>query len=209
MDKLNKKVITDHFRGNIFEAYAHYNAWKVIAYSKSTGVVSKEMAERYVEIQKYHGQFFGLSERAFLISFIILLLHPFDNDTRAFSLHKVDIEKTKNFIAENKLVLNELKLVRNKVFAHSEIDPESGTFKRYSVPSVERLDDFFKKLVEFYNKLCKEVDDSITMFDNAELVKREVEQLFMNLYRGENVRKKEIDIEWLWKKDNKKISDII
>ena len=31
----------------------------------------------------------------------------------------------------------------------------------------------------------------------------------MNLYRGEAMRKKEIDIEWVWEKNNKKASDII
>ena len=53
------------------------------------------------------------------------------------------------------------------------------------------------------------MDQSLTLFDGAEEIKRTVELLFMNLYRGENVRLKEIDIEWTWEKDDKKISDII
>lgn len=55
---MDKKIITDHFRRNIFEAFSHYNAWKMIAYSKSSGVVSQKMAERYVLVQSYHNAFF-------------------------------------------------------------------------------------------------------------------------------------------------------
>lgn len=206
---MENKTITDHFRRNIFEAYSHYNAWKVIAYSKSKGVVSEKMAERYVQVQNYHSAFFSLSERAFLISFIMLVLHSFDKDDRSFSLWKIDSEKTELFSLQNESILTELSLVRNKLFAHSDIDPQSGTLVSYDVPSVERLDVFFKNLLDFYNTLSREVDQSLTLFDGAEEIKRTVELLFMNLYRGENVRLKEIDIEWTWEKDDKKISDII
>lgn len=154
-------------------------------------------------------RFFTLSERAFLITFVMLLLHPFDKDVRSFSLLKVDKVKTERFTEENKEILEELNLVRNKIFAHSDINPETGTLKLYTVPSVERLDKFFKDLIVFYNNLCKGVDDSYTVFDNAESVKQDVEALFMNLYRGESVRRKNIDIEWRWEKDDRKISDLI
>jgi hypothetical protein len=30
----------------------------------------------------------------------------------------------------------------------------------------------------------------------------------MNLTRGEMIRKAEIDMEWMWEKDDKKISDV-
>jgi hypothetical protein len=206
---MDKKTITDHFRRNIFEAYSHYNVWKMIAYSKSSGVVNIKMAERYVKVQGYHNAFFAISERASLIAFIMLILHPFDKDERSLSLYKVDKRKTEDFISENTSILDELFLVRNKVFAHSDMDAESSTIKNYVVPSVERLDTFFKKLTEFYNELCRDTDQSFTIFDNAEDLKHDVERLFMNLYRGENVRLNEIEVEWDWQKSNKKISDII
>lgn len=206
---MDKKEIIDYFRNNIFEAYAAYTLWKVIAYSKSTGVVDKNMADRYVEIQNYHGEFFSITERATVIAFVILILHPFDKDSRAYSFYEINDEETKDFVIDNKEVLDELFLVRNKVFAHRDKDVTKSTLNDYPLPSVERLDTFFESLIKFYNQLCVIVDGSTTLFSNAENIKNDTEHLFMNLYRGENIRKKEIDIEWLWENDNKKISDII
>ncbi len=206
---MNNKTITDHFRGNIFEAYCHFNAWKTIACSKSPNIVSQKMADKYVEVQRYHRGFFSISEKAFLIAFVMLILHPFDKDERSLSLYKVNKEKTESFISDNKIILDELFLVRNKVFAHSDIGDEDSTIKNYSVPSVERLNLFFKNLIAFYNELCRETDKSFTYFDNAKDLKHDVEALFMNLYRGEHARLTEIDLEWDWKKNDKKISDVI
>lgn len=203
---MDKKEILDYFRNNLFEAYGAYNAWKVIAYSKYSGVVSQEQAEHYVKIQKYHPQFFLMAERSFLVNFVLFALHPFDRDDRSYSLYAYDRDKTEAFVAANKEVIDALFQARNKVFAHRDagIDPKSIT-----IPSLEKLDPFFTYLHEFYNELTREFDQSRTMFDNAEALKREIELLFMNLERGETVRLKEIDIKWLWEENNKKISDII
>ena len=206
---MDKKAITDYLRGNIFESLTYYTAWKTIAYSKATPVVGKQMAEKYVEIQQIHAGFFTMSERTSLISFIMLVLHPFDTDTRSFSLHKIDKDKTEKFIEDNKDVLDALALVRNKVFAHSDIDPSTGTLKYYPVPSLNMLDQFYENLIDFYNELCREVDDSTTIFDNAKDVKYNIESLFRNIERGESARKKEIDIEYLWSAKGTRISDII
>lgn len=143
------------------------------------------------------------------MAFIILVLHPFDKDDRSFSLFKVDKKKTDDFITENQDIIDELLLVRNKVFAHSDMPNGESTIKSYLVPSVDRLDIFFKNLTAFYNELCRNTDQSFTIFDNADDVKHDVEGLFMNLYRGEHARLTEIDVEWDWEKDDKKISDII
>jgi hypothetical protein len=206
---MDKKSVTNHFRGNIFESLTYYTAWKTIAYSKAIPVVGKVMAEKYVEIQHIHAEFFTMSERACLISFIMLVLHPFDTDIRSFSLHKVDKSKTDNFIKNNREVLDALSLVRNKVFAHSDIDPTTGTLKYYPVPSLDTLDQFYINLIDFYNELCREVDDSTTIFENAKNTKYEIESLFMNIERGESTRRKEIDIEYLWSAKGTRISDII
>jgi len=206
---MDKKETTDYFRSNIFEAYGAYNGWKMIMGSKSVGIVSKEMAERYVKIQQHHHNFFGLAERAFLIQFVLLSLHSFDSDDRSFSLYKVNELKTKEFIAANKSVLDSLFDLRNKLFAHRDVPTDKSTVVQYKIPSIIDLDQFFKNLMDFYNQLTSVVDGSSTMFSNAEDIKRDIEFLFMNIYRGEDVRKKEIEIHWSWMENKGKISDIV
>lgn len=205
MSETDKKVILDYFRSNLFEAYASYNAWKTLAFSKSSAEVGQEKAEMYVKIQNYHAQFFTVVEKSVLVSFVVTVLHAFDrNKHEPYSLYLYDKEKTKLFVNGNKAVIDELFTVRNKVLAHRDKDATDN-----KIPSVERLNAFFENLFKFYNELTHEYESSTTMFDNAEEVKRDIEHLFMNLERGETVRLKEIDIEWLWEKDDKKISDII
>lgn len=206
MKSIDKKDIIKYFRSNIYESLSSYNAWKMICYSKSNQVVSNEMAERYVEIQKYHPEFFISAERAFLVSFILTILHSFDRRDDSLSLYKVDEKETEKFVNNNIETITALKKVRNKVFAHREIMTDTS---KYQVPSILELDSFFKNLIKFYNQLSKKIEDSSTMFDNAESIKRSIESLFMNLYRGETIRKKEIEIEWLWDKDKNKASELL
>jgi len=205
MNTVNKKEITVYFRSNIFESLAAYNGWKIIKSSKSNGIVSKEMAERYVGIQKDYPNFFSLTEQAFLMQFVILSLHSFDSDTRSHSLYKVDEQKIKTFIQQNKDVLDRLFDLRNKLFAHKDATLETS---RFTIPSINDLDQFFKNLMAFYNELTAMVDDSSTIFSNAEEIKHDMEYLFMNLYRGEHSRKFEDDMEWSWEKSNEKVSNV-
>jgi hypothetical protein len=204
---MNKKEITDYFRSNIFSAYRSYTGWKAIFHARSEGIVSKEMADRYTDIQKYHPQFFGLAENSFLTSFVLLSLHPFDKDPRSYSLFKIDENKTKKFIEENQKMLDHLFMLRNKIFAHRDLEINNSS--TYEIPSIESLDAFFDNLMEFYNELCRDTDSSFTIFDNAKNVKYDIEHLYMNLYRGENTRMNEIDIRYTWEENRGKISDII
>ena len=207
MDKPIEQEMIDYFRSNIHEALSSYCGWKMLSHSKSSGVVTQRMAERYVEVQKYHPQFFGITERAFLVHFVITILHPFDRDDHAYSLYKIDREATQKFINENESVLEALRKLRNQLFAHRDSRIES--FSDFVIPSVINLDQFFKNLMGFYNQLTSRIDNSGTRFSNALDVMRDIEILFMNLYRGETVRKKEIEIEWDWEKDDKKASDLL
>ena len=163
----------------------------------------------YTKIQRYHGSFFASTERAFLINFVILALHPFDRDNRSYSMYKVDDEKTKKFVEDNDRVIQALFDLRNQVFAHRDLRVTKDTISGYKIPSVDDLDLFFKNLLDYYNQLTREVDQSITYLDNAEGLKREIELLFMNLERGETVRLKEIEIKWDWFENDKKASDIL
>lgn len=198
------KEITDYFRSNIYESFSAYNAWKMLFLCKSKKEFSEKMAERYVEILKYHKDFFAIAERSFLAHFVVVCLHSFDKDNNSYSLYKVDRKNTEIFVENNKETIKDLRILRNKVFAHKDIKEI-----RPKIPSVKSLDKFFKNLIDFYNQLTSELHSSKTMFDNAESVKRGIELLFMNLYRGEAVRKKEIDIKWSWEEDKKKASDVL
>lgn len=201
-----KKTIIKYFLGNIFEAKSHYVGWKMIYHARSNGIVSKEMAERYVAIQKQAGSFFTLTERAFLISFVMLIGHVFDKRSDSMSLDKVDKTLYNKFFDENKKVIEALRKARNNIFAHRniQIDP-----KEIIIPSVDDLNNFFSNLEKLYNELSSKIDNSSAWFDNVEDLKREIEFVYMNLDRGEIVRRKEIDIEWMWEKDPNKISDRI
>jgi len=197
------KEITDYFRSNIFESFSAYNAWKMLFLCKSEKEFSKKMAERYVEILKYHKDFFVTAERSFLVHFVIVSLHAFDKDNNSYSLYKLDQKNTDIFVNNNQ-VIKALRDLRNKLFAHKDIKK-----KDYEIPSVKSLDEFFKNLMDFYNQLTNKLHSSRTMFDNAERIKGDIELLFMNLYRGEAVRKREINIRYLWEEDKKKASDIL
>lgn len=198
------KDIVKYFRSNIYISLSSYQIWKMVVYSRSSGVVSEELSKKYTEIQNYHPDFFAVSEHAFLFQFIIYSLHSFDKRNDVASLYKLDKEKTETFVKENDIVVQKLKKARNKIFAHKDLKTET-----VEIPSIIDLDNFFENIISFYNDLTKNIEDSTTTFDNAKNVKYDVENLFMNLYRGEAVRKNETEIEWIWEKDDKKVSSAL
>lgn len=209
MNKVTSKEITDYFRANIFESIVAYSAWKMIFGSRSTGMMPPDMAEHYIKIQNYHSGFFPSVENAFLFQFVIKVLHSFDSRTDSFSLYVVDKVLTEKFVLENEKIINALKSVRNKIFAHRDISINQETSKNYTIPSMNDLDQFFNNLIEFYNSLTLIVDDSSTVFNNAYEIKKEIEFLFMNIQRGERARIEEINIKWKWQENGKKASDIL
>jgi hypothetical protein len=201
-----KLDVIKYFQTNIFEALSAYNAWKMIYFSKSKGVVPEDMAEKYVEIQKYHPVFFILIEKAFLINFVIILLHAFDKNNDSFSLFKINSRKTEKFILDNIQTITSLKKLRDKLFAHKDKNIDMSSLK---VPSIESLDIFFENLITFYNKIHNKITKSVTIFTKTEDVKKDIEELFKNIYRGEQIRKNEINIKWSWEENDKKISNMI
>ncbi len=136
----------------------------------------------------------------------MLACHVFDKRSDSMSLEKVDKTLYNKFFNENKKVIDALKKARDNIFAHRniQIDP-----KEIVIPSIDDLDNFFSNLEKLYNKLSSKIDNSSAWFDNVENLKREIELVYMNLDRGEMMRRKEIDIEWMWEKDPNKISDKI
>jgi hypothetical protein len=205
----NVKKITDYFRASIFDSYGAYSAWKMIRGSRSITILGKQMADKYVGVQKIHGDCFVVFEKALLFHFVVLVLHPFDTDPSATSLYKVDRKKTEEFVKANLELITNLKLLRNKVFAHKEYKCESDNTHTYKVPSFDHLDNFFKSLIIFYNNITSEKLSSNTIFDNAPRIKTDIEYLLMNIDRGESVRKKEIEIKYGWKERDRKASDLL
>ncbi len=205
-NEVSPKEITDYFRSNIFESISAYSAWKMLYFSKSKGMIPDNLVDRYVKIQNFHSSFFATAELAFLNHFVIKILHPFDKRHDSLSLYKVDKDKTVKFVEDNVAVLDKLKIVRNKVFAHRDESEKSTTF---TLPSIVEMDSLINNLIRFYNKLTLETDKSTTFFSFSEEVMRDIELLFMNLERGEAIRKLEIDIDLMWDKDDKKASKLL
>ncbi len=149
-----------------------------------------------------------MTERTSLATFVICVLQSFDKDKQAHSFFKVDNNATEQFIKENKEVLDALKLSRDKVFAHRDIKKNTDEIK-ITIPAIDKLDDFFENLFVFYNQQTSKYLNSSTIFDmSTNDLLRDMELMFMNLTRGEMMRKTEIDMEWMWEKDSQKISDV-
>lgn len=188
------KDIMEYFRGNIFEAFSAYSAWKIIILSRSEYIFPGELKKNYLNIQNYHPSFFSITEQALFVDFVMMSLHSFDIRDDSFSLYKMNKDKTEKFVKENSIVIDKLKKLRHKVFAHKA--DEKAKKKSYKIPSFNDLDCFFENLINFYNSLTLKADKSKTLFENAEnQLKSDIKLLFMNLDRGESIRKQEIDIK--------------
>ncbi len=200
------KEQVDYFLGSIFEAKSAYNAWKMIVYSRWESYVGKDLAEKYVKIQKYHRSLFTLLERSLFFHWVLLIFHCFDRNDNSFSLRKISPKEIDEFLNEtsNKKTFEKLKNVRDKLLAHRD-----GKIESSDIGNVESLDLFFGNVESLYNEIRKNFDRSGVLFENTNEVKFDIENLFMNIERGENVRKNEIDIDWLWKKNPKRISNIL
>lgn len=204
MENQNEEDILEYFLRNIFLAKSAYEAWKTLYCAKSENIVGKDLSERYLKIQKCHPNFFGIAERSCLATFVITICHVFDdNRTDSFSLDKASKEDYDNFFSENKEIIKQLQRVRHKVFAHGNIRPDPEDF---IIPAVDKLNAFFEKLESFYNLISNKINKSGAIFDNALEMKNDIERLYMNIERGENIRLREIDIEWHWKQNDNKIS---
>lgn len=195
-----------YFLGSILEAKIAYNAWKMIVYSRLTSYVGEEMANKYVEIQEYHGTFFTLVERSLFFHWVLVVLHCFDPRQDTFSLDKVNKKLADEFKRnqENKEVLTRLKNIRDSLLAH-----RAKRIKGREIGSVESLEKFFKNIEDLYDKIRSGFDKTSVSFHSSNDIKHEVENLFMNIYKGEQVRRNEIDIDLLWGSDPKRISNVL
>ncbi|HNY36254.1 MAG TPA: hypothetical protein PLD14_01390 [Candidatus Pacearchaeota archaeon] len=185
---MDKEDIIDYFLGNIFEAESAYYAWRT-----SKFIEKKESIERINKIRSLHAEFFSISTKALLIMWVILICHIDDKRDDSISLDKADKEGYKIFFEENKKIIEEIKKVRHKVFAHKEIN---DGIEKIMIPPIDELDCFFENLEKFYNELSYKIKKSSVIFDNAHDFDRYLEDLYANLERGEKLRIDEINKEY-------------
>jgi len=172
--------------------------------SRVESIVGKELFDKYFWTQKQHCGFFKMVEYCALNTFIVKVLHGFDNNRQALTLRDIDKYAYVKFLdkEENKRVLEKVKKLRNKVIAH--FDKKQPIEKK--LPSFEKIDLFFINLQNFYNNISKKIERSTTFFEQDKDFRREIEKVLQNLYIGEKNRLLGIESKWDWEKNPKKIS---
>lgn len=207
-DEKNLKKYLKIMQGSIFESYSAYTVWKAIFHSRSTEIVDPKLAERYVDAQKVAPAFFVMTERMALASFVIFVLHVFDRDQRTCNFFKLDGKKTEEFIKNNKSVLDKLKVARDEVFAHKNFQTNNGT-KNIQIPPITELDPFFENLFKLYNTITAEKVNSSTAFHNGpDSLLHEMEFMYLNLARGKQIHTMNVDQEYMWTLNPKKMSSV-
>lgn len=205
-DRDYQKEAINHFRLSIIDAKLAYTLFKSLYLSRAKNTVDKKLFEKYFWVQKQHNYFFKMVEHCAVNTFVIKIMHGFDGDSRSLSLKDICEDSYKEFIEKNKKVIEGVKNLRNKKFAH--YDKSVIGEKETKLPPFEEIDLFFKNLEKFYNKLSSKYDDSTTIFKQDEDLKSNLEKVLQNLYVGEKIRLLNIEMKWQWNENPKKISKI-
>ncbi|HET8581342.1 MAG TPA: hypothetical protein VFL98_02660 [Candidatus Paceibacterota bacterium] len=195
--------VIEYFRTNLFETLQAYTAWKMLWDAKKIGIVPEQMTHKYVSILNIHHNAFAIFEHASAFMWVTMLLHAFDSDHRAMSLLKIDADAMAALKEEYSSELEKLKTQRDQFFSHRDID---ATLPQ--LPSIERTDELMRDLQGLYNKITKAHDSSSTIF-NQDDMKHDIENMYWNIERGENIRQKEIEVKWKYRESGSLISDII
>ena len=202
-EKKNQKEAINHFRLSIIDAKLAYTLFKALYQSRAESIVGKQLFEKYFWVQKQH-KIFNLIENNAVNVFIIKILHGFDNNNDALTLRDIDKDAYTAFlnIKENRDIIDKIKKLRDKSITH--FDKKQPADKQ--LPTFEEIDSFFDRLEKFYNDLCKKIESSVTIFEQDTDLKREIEKVLKNLYIGEKIKLLNIEMEWEWDKNPKKIS---
>ncbi|MBU4480248.1 hypothetical protein KKG48_02285 [Patescibacteria group bacterium] len=198
-----QKEAINHFRLSIIDAKLSYTLFKLLYQSRAESIVGKQLFEKYFWVQKQHN-IFKLIEHNAVEVFVVKILHGFDNNDNALTLRDIDEDAYAKFIEreENKHILDKIRRLRRKSVAH--FDKKQPTDKK--LPTFKEIDTFFINLQQFYNDLCGKIESSVTIFKQDEDLKRELEKVLKNLYVGEKIRLLNIELEYDWEKNPKKIS---
>ncbi len=102
-----------------------------------------------------------------------------------------DLKYIESIIDKHKDLISNLKDIRDKQFAHTDINHISGTF----IPN--QVEELIQDTQSIFNRLSGSFDRSSTMWDHIkEDSIRDTKFLFENLERGEVVRLEEIKKKW-------------
>ncbi len=109
-----KQEAIKHFRLGIIDAKLAYTLFKSLYLSRAESVVGKVLAEKYLWTQKQYGGFFILVEHNAFTSFVIKILHGFDDDDRALTLKNIDARSYVDFInqSDNKRIIRKIKKIK-------------------------------------------------------------------------------------------------
>ena len=139
-NKKYQKEALRHFRLSIIDAKLAYTLFKSLYQSRAESIVGKQLFDKYFWVQKQHGSFFKMVEYCAVNTFIVKILHGFDNNEKTLTLRDIDKNAYMKFInkKENKQVLEKIKKLRDKVVAH--FDKKQPIEKK--LPSFEEIDLF-------------------------------------------------------------------
>jgi len=113
------------------------------------------------------------------------------NTDNYIPIKEEDLKYVESIIDKHKDLISNLKDIRDKQFAHTDIKYISGTF----VPN--QVEELIIDTQSIFNRLSSSFDRSSTMWDHIkEDSIRDTEFLFKNLERGEIVRLEEIKKKW-------------
>jgi hypothetical protein len=190
----NKQEAIKHFRLSIIDAKLAYTLFKFLYWSRAESVVGKVLAEKYLWTQNQHGNFFTMVEYCAVTTFIIKIIHGFDNDHRALTLKDIDEQTYVDFIGQsgNKEVIKKIRNLRCQRIAHHDKIIKIGQ----DLPSFEKIDLFFENLENFYNDLTKKIENSSTLFGQDQDLKNNLEKIFQNLFIGEKNRLLYNELKW-------------
>jgi len=201
-----KKAI-EHYLLSIIDAKLAYVLLKSLWQSRCSEIVGEKLQEKYVWVWKQHNYFFGIVEHCAAITFITKILHGFDvfdPQDRPLTLKDIDSNAYDNFVNEeqNKKILDQFRGLRNKRMAHHDKEEYDSDF-----PPFNEIDAFFERLEKFYDALISEIEGASVIRNQDQDLKQSIEKVFQNLYSGEKNRLLQINMEYLWSKDPKKISN--
>jgi len=200
-----KKAI-DHYLLSIIDAKKAYVLLKSLCLSRCPEIVGEKLCEKYIWVWKQHNDFFGIVEHCAASTFITKILHGFDDSDpqdRPLTLKDIDQNAYTNFVNEeqNKKILDQFRELRNKRIAHYDKEGSDSNF-----PPFNEIDAFFERLEKFYDALIAEIEGASVIRKQDQDLKQSIEKVFQNLYSGEKNRLLQINMEYLWNKDPKKIS---
>lgn len=182
--------------------FVSYHIWKWLEQSRNINI-GNEFVEKNLKILNRQPNFFHTVLRNSFYGFIIDLCMFFDKQAPSLSIDKIidkinlspdEILKICTIRDSQNYQLKKLKDIRDKEVAHLDLNIDRTTTNTVLYTDIEKL---FASVQEIFNIVTNNFDSSIWTWPHIEpAVKREMELIFNNLERGENIRIEEINRKW-------------